>query len=503
MLLDVELHPFEDILSYLSRVAAINGVASTASMLRQMDTTPQGVWLGKEIANAAVCANLSRPFHEVRRASFVPLHDGLCSVAGSRILHKELWTGAPRFCPLCILEDMKHRRGPERARAFARLSWRLHSVGECHVHAVALITSRSRGLRHEFHNAVSSDPTYVSFKAERLEPVSLHEADRYFAGRLDGVASDHPWLDAIPYDVASAVASRIGILARHGAKTLVRSLSMEEVLVARRDGFGVVSAGASGLEAFARYWIRKNWTRNTASIGSYLFGELYRYLEANIGDQGTSQVAEVLRKVASDSLPLERGRKFLGTRGEGRVQTIRGAVLHYAIPHKRVVTILQEEGVLVENAGLNDITLKFDVSPVRSRLEAEAGGISYKTLLTRYNLQLFKESAIFDGRLSWSLRPKNIALSSRRRTFFSHHADALLDHLTIDASAGKHPGRCALPTAARKAECSLNDILVLLMERRLAHVSYEPDLKFLGIQVSVEEVRNKLPISLGNEPVPK
>ncbi|TWF49470.1 TniQ family protein [Neorhizobium alkalisoli] len=503
MLLDVELHPFEDILSYLSRVAAVNGVPSTASMLRQMDTTPHEVWLGKEVATAAVCANLSRPFHQVRRASFVPLHEGVYSVAGSRILHKELWTGAPRFCPLCILDDMKFGRGPERARSFARLSWRLRSVGACHVHSVALMTSRSRGLRHEFYNAVSSDPTYVCFKAERLEPVSLHEADRYFASRLDGATLEHPWLDAIPYDVASGVAARIGILVRHGARTLVRSLPEVEMLAARREGFGVLSAGASGFEAFSRYWIRKKWKRNTTNIGRHLFGELYQYLEANSGDQGTSQVAEVLRKVASDGLPLERGRKFLGTRGNGGVQTIRGVVLHYGIPHKRVMTILQEEGVLVENAELHDITLKFDVSSVRSRLEAEAGGISYRTLLTRYNLQLFKGSAIFDGRFSWALRPKTIAQSSRRRTFFSHHADALLNHLTIDASAGKHPGRCVLTTAARKAECSLNDILVLLMERRLGHVSYDPDLKFLGIQVSVEEVRNKLPISSGNEPVPK
>lgn len=495
MLRAIELHRSETIMSYVSRLAAANGVSTTESLLQQMGTSSHHLWHGYKMAINAVAQHVDRPVDEVLDASFQPVTTGIVAVRGHRLERRKFWAGTPRYCPLCVLEDAERRPGPYKARPFGRLSWAIEEHRTCHVHDIKLVSARmgSHSMRHEFYNAVSADMQTVSFHAARSAQVRSHAADLYFSARLDGRTSGNDWLDAIPYHIATAVAERIGALIVHGTNKGFDRLSLEDSLNARRTGFDVLAAGPSGLQAFARYWIRQRWRQNFRHTGATIFGGLYRYLSHSLSDPGTKTIADVLRSVALETLPLNGQNSFLGARGDGRIDTVLGVSKRYRIPYQRVWTILKEEGIADDtDVAKSSTVFKFEVTPLKSRFESEAGGMSLLRLIKSYKLEPFLKSLIFDPDWPHSLRAVAIANSFRRRHFRVIEVDALLDRLTARATGENGAGLSLLPFAGVKAGCTLNEVITLLADGRLVEVAYRPRDKFQGILVSPEEIRNCL-----------
>jgi len=493
MLIEVDLHPGEGILSYCSRLAAANGVGTLSSMLVQMGTSLHTLWIGSPPAIQSVVDHSTHPEGEIRDACFKPLGRSRYVVRGHNIERRHIRKGSVRYCAACLLDDLESGNGTKKTRPYARLSWVFEDFETCRVHGT-VFAERSHGgpLRHDFYNLVSRDLSVVRFDAERADLREVHPADCYFAGRLDGVVDANRFLDSLPYHVAKTGCELIGLLSSKGATARLTCLSGAELRDLRRRGFDILADGEAGLEMFLLERIRAVPSGYRPQSSSRIFGDLYRYLEDHL-DEDHRPLVEAVRRVVIGELPHGPQDPFLGSVSEQQVQTLATIARRFGLSKASVARILEEQGLISAEMRADVQSLKFQTAdlPIK-RLDEEGAGPAFNLVLDLYNLRSFVGTSLFDESWPYAIPRSPHRRHCRRRRLTISGIETTLALLTSRAGNPSAHDMKMIGEAARFAGCTVNEVLDLLARGVLEQVEYRPDLKFLGIRVSASEVRHAL-----------
>ncbi|MGW9231073.1 TniQ family protein [Pseudorhizobium sp. NPDC055634] len=503
MLIEVDLHPGENILSYCSRLAAANGVGTLSSMLVQMGTTLNPLWIGAPRAIQSIVDHSTHPEGEIRDACFKPLGRSRYIVRGHNVERRHIRKGTVRYCAACLLDDLECGSGTKKTRPYARLSWLFEDFETCRVHGT-VFAERSHGgpLRHDFYNLVSRDLSLVRFDAERAGVREVQPADRYFAGRLDGVTDASQFLDGLPYHVAKIGCELIGLLSSKGAKARLTGFSGADLRDLRRRGFDILADGEAGLEKFLLERIRALPIGYGPQQGSRIFGDLYRYLENHL-DEYHRPFVEAVRRVVIGELPYGPQDPFLGRVSEQQVQTLATIATRFGLSKPSVARILEEQGLMPADSKADARSLKFRTADLPiERLDEEGVGPAFNLVLDLYNLRTFVGTSLFDERWPYAIPRSPHRRNYRRRRVTISGTEATLALLTSRAGSPSARDMKMIGEAARFAGCTVNEVLDLLARGALEQVEYRPDLKFLGIRVSISEVRHALDRGEGTEGEP-
>ena len=493
MLIEVDLHPGEGILSYCSRLAAANGVGTLSSMLVQMGTTLHPLWIGSPMAIRSVVDHSTHPETEVRDACFKPLGRSRYLVRGHNIERRHICKGAVRYCAACLLDDLESGSGTKKTRPYARLSWLFDDFETCRVHGTTFAERRHEGpLRHDFYNLASRDLTLVQFHADRAELREVQPSDCYFAGRLDGVVDASPFLDSLPYHVAKTLCELIGLLAEKGVAATLAGFSGDSLRNFRRRGYEVLADGEAGLEQFLLRLIRAGSSGYRLKSGSRIFGELYRYLKHHL-DEDHRPLVEAVRRVVIGELPYGPEDPFLGRVSEQQVQSLATIARNFGLSKASAARILEEQGMIPAETKSNPERLKFRTADLpTTRLDEEGVGLAFNRALNLYNLRSFVGTSLFDESWPYAIprSPRRPNRRPRRLTISGIESTLML--LTSRAGNPSARDMKMIGEAARFVGCTVNEVLDLLARGALEQVEYHPDLKFLGIRVSISEVRHAL-----------
>jgi hypothetical protein len=490
MLKPVSVDRAETIYSVISRLAAINGSGNARALVRHLGISRMGFDRSEE-AFKTLSTHSGIPMETFLKASYRPHSKHHLNIGGSIVAKTVISRVAPRFCSLCVVEDVNTRSGRPVVRPFQRFSWTIDDIAACHKHGVAL--DRASGpdqLRHEFVVGVSERMSMVEARAVRAERVEISRSDLYFAARLDGDASPVPDLDALPYHVSKSLCERLGVLDAHGPEAHVPK-SSDELAVVRERGFNLIRISVGGLRDCLAELTKGYWKSRRAHGFQHVFGNLYRHL-ANHNDEDHKGLIELVKGVAVENLPLGPPDNFLGMLKGRRWHSVISFSREYRLTPHQAAAMLTREGFIPVQSGFECDSFSkiiFDAeltSPSFPRHEL----MNRLSLTRRMKLDRYRDTAIFGKEGTIALRPHPDD-AGIYRLYSIVEAERLLARMTSKAGNATASDLCRPRDAARRSMCSIDEVLQLLADGELQQVDYQPNYLFEGIYVSPSEVRTK------------
>jgi len=486
----VSIHPAETIYSVIARLAAVNGSGNARALRRH---------LGMPFMNYDHAADAMEALSLYSGMSAKLLAGAACrphgkkhtNIGGSIVERNGLNRSAPRYCALCVLDDLQHRSGRPATRPFERFSWTVADVEFCHVHGIRLARAKGpQSLRHEFVIAVSENMSVVEVQATRAEPVSPLPCELYFAARLDKQATPVHDLDGLPFYVASNLCARLGVLDVGGPSALSPK-SGEELAAARQRGFELIGVAPGGLRQHLTELTKAYWKPRRAQGAQGLFGDLYRYLSRHLDDDHR-ELIDLLKEVVVDNLPLGPSDSFLGRVKARRWHSAISLARELQMSPSAVVAELVREGFIAPQQGFEQNSFSQIIVDAERAAPLFPRQVFFdrSVLIRRMKLDRFRNTCIFAKEGDLAL-PRYADEAGVMRLYSIEDAEDLLRRLTADVGGDPASEFCRLPEAAARSLCSINEVLTLLESGKLEAVRYQPEDLFEGILVSPYEVRTK------------
>lgn len=226
------------------------------------------------------------------------------------------WIASPRFCPRCLVADMRSGWGKRQQRPWMREHWHLRAVEVCETHLVpiARLSNYASHQADDFSNAVLGRWAEIENLAERAPRRVFEGVDRYFSSRYQGHVEAGGLLNTLQYGDAFSLSQLVGAMDLLGNDIEMTSMSEEQSRSARVRGFDIVtdhSRFETFLDArnglFQESETRFHWSR--------IYGALHRVVIKNIGDPTYAALAQTLRHHAMKHHPIGPPDRFLGLGG--------------------------------------------------------------------------------------------------------------------------------------------------------------------------------------------
>ena len=339
----VQFHDFETIQSKASRLAAANGFQSAEGLLSMMGIAPSKLAKGGD-RELAIFADWSAVDPE-DLTKFLPINLPNRTVRlGGAVFSRSARRGNRfRYCPACIVDDVEHGKGRPSSRPFIRPGWTSSEVRNCTRHRRPLIdVSAPRLYRGDFCRYVSANLERISAQVQSSSSAELMEVDAYVEARIKGLETV-PFLDRLEVYVVLDLCKHLGSFV-HKYRQALTDLEPELWRAPMREiGFHVASRGDIFLrETFATIIRFKRDLSNSRTF----FQSLGLWLRQHSKDEPNSVVVELLQDVAERNLPFAPGEIcFVPVRRRYR-HTVHSAAAEYRIARGRVISILNDAGLL-------------------------------------------------------------------------------------------------------------------------------------------------------------
>lgn len=223
---------------------------------------------------------------------------------GQVITRGQLELERPRFCPLCIAQDVEQGNGRASGRPYLRAAWLVKAISFCPHHGVAIATlprDYSVYCCADFSNSLHDNWASVCRMVENPEWQVAAEFDRYFTSRLHGEDCQNEVLDSLYYSDAITFCHEIGALDLGGhSKNRERKQSNGEFNSLCREGFDLIKNGFDDLRNLLEL---ATTNRTKMSTG---FGSVLHHIAVNLDRPGYSEVADLARDVAFSRTTVRR-----------------------------------------------------------------------------------------------------------------------------------------------------------------------------------------------------
>ncbi|WP_279483307.1 TniQ family protein [Aureimonas sp. SK2] len=484
------LHEDETLTSAVSRTSARLG-RTARDFCADYGGVFQGIVEGRPDELRLFERTIGRPFPGV----IVEGGGRTFAMANQQFPRHLLSRGRLRVCPCCIEDDMKSGSGPMEARPYGRAIWLIDAIRTCHVHGMALVVidkDPAPSRLHDFAQLVApfaeglSHGTFAT-KGRQPSPLESHLIN-LFQGRTGGTG----WLATYPPYAVVSQCEIFGAVVAHGSSATPASLTGDELYAAGQLGFEILDAGPSSIEAALKSLVAAHGAKKGELGGRLVFGRLYEWLAHETDDAVYEPLRVIMRNVAVNALPLGPGETFLGKAVEERkVHSIH--TLHRSTgehPKRLRKLLVAAEVVGPETSGLSDDRVVFPAA-VADSLSGKVLGAMTLAGAARYlgvprpNDRALLTSGVIDPLVSTSHR------GPLKNVYSVADLDRLVERLHADASPIDASETHLVPilSAAKKANCSVMEVVQLLLDRRLRAVRIKPNLKpFPSIAVDPKEV---------------
>lgn len=320
----------------------------------------------------------------------VGLNGGMALLGGERLRHG-LVRSPFRVCPACVRDDIESRGGPIHARPFLRGAWAVRALGTCITHGTPLVSTTrpiDPYLRDDFAAYVLKNIDELEELAGTTQPVIVSAVDAWMHERLTFHA-DHGFLGTLHFHVAVRLCEIIGAILLFGLNVVPGKLSEADLKAARQEGYEVASRGSDSIRGFLATLDDRFWKATHAVGGVTLYGPLYAWLQANIGNSDFELVRDLVKTHAVSTLPLGPGDIFLGSVECRRWHSVHSAAKQYELHPKRLRKVLAEKGFIgSDHEGIPDGRVVFEAEPAAPFLATMTASVPAPVARQRLNVSM-------------------------------------------------------------------------------------------------------------------
>ncbi|WP_416355893.1 TniQ family protein [Aureimonas phyllosphaerae] len=417
------------------------------------------------------------------------------AIANQHIPRHLLSRGRLRVCACCIEDDVKNGSGPVEARPYGRAIWLIDAIRTCHVHGIALVVideDPAPSMLHDFAQLVAPFADGLSHGTFATKGRQSSRLENHLINLFQGRTGGTGWLATYPPYAVVSLCEIFGAVVSHGSSAAPASLTADELYAAGQLGFEILDAGPSSIEAALKSLVSVHGAKKGELGGRLVFGRLYEWLAHETDDAVYEPLRVIMRNVAVNALPLGPGETFLGKAVEERkVHSIHTLHLSTGEHPKRLRKLLvAAEVVGPETSVLSDDRVVFP-AVVADSLSGKMLGTMTLAGAARYlgvprpNDRALLTSGVIDPLVSTSHR------GPLKHVYSVADLERLVERLQADASLIDASETHLVPilAAAKKANCSVMEVVQLLLDRRLRAVRITPKLKpFPSIMVDPKEV---------------
>ena len=422
-ILAVAHHVGEGVMSFVSRLAAANGLELVRHFCADTGLGFQGLVDGSDDELIRVSRLTGIPVEDLGAWTMKSDADGF-SLRGERLVQSSILRTSTHACPACLIADIaRSTRSPDVA-AYGRTVWQVASIRTCPIHGMALVeVGRGKGqTTHDFTAVVrpSLDDLERLRDAAALRETSAFE--RYMLRRLDGEpVQPSPFLDSLPFHAAGRVCEMLGGVALHGRKLQVDRLGDDDWHLAGTVGFDIAASGEVGIrEMLTDLQRRFDFASSPNSGPSAPFGTFYGWLHQTGSQPSYEPIREILRRHIQETAPVGPGDECLGVPVKARIlHSVRSASLETGLHPKRLRKIIAAASLIGEDhSGLKDNEVTFDAmtaAPLLGDLATAiplagvgdylgCGRVQARILLMNGLIRPLVDASTTDGRHSFSRR---------------------------------------------------------------------------------------------------
>ncbi|MBK4218084.1 TniQ family protein [Paracoccus caeni] len=456
--------PRETPTSYVSRLAARNLSSDLWGFCLDVGLNFPALSTGDPASVAHLCNLAGLPPQSFDRTTVLKTSSMRYLVGGEVMNTETLDRGTIRLCPVCISEALKNGASPW--QVIHEAHWQIVQVRRCLRHGALLTQYRTKS-----NPASRFDVTALIRKMDPKSPASCEKdadaLDYYLTSRAYGKHRDN-WCNRLQIPALIKAAEAFGILLNHGKEAFPSAFSPEIRRDAMLTGFDVLSGGEDGIfDALGRF------ARRTPSRGGDQPYPRHGVVQSLLGSncklrEDLDPVRDVVRRYLLESFPYKPGSVVLGRRvTERRVHSIRSACRAIGVRRSLLEKMLIE-GRLAERNISGHLKLRTVLSvDLIASLHAEKTNYLNQQQTAHYlgcSFAMFKQLS-----KAGLLIPAEGDKTRARKGFHRRDLDEFLQVLGAGAKRFRAapPQLCSLELATRKANCSVPDIVGLIIAGRL------------------------------------
>jgi hypothetical protein len=327
--------------------------------------------------------------------------------------------------------------------------------------------------------------------------------EEYLLSRVEGRAG-FPWLDSLPFFAAAWTTEVVGAVSEFGPRVNLDLLTEGDMYKAGAAGFEITKAGAAGIGDFMSKLKRENVSKKGVSASGLqaTYGKLYMSFSQGLPDAGydpdrAAIGAHILANFALGPEDELFG-KLVATR---RFHSIRTASETYGLHPKRLRKLIEAEGLLPDPA-VKDRDVIFDANVADRLFKREDDSITLKQVEKYLNAPRPAPKLLLDAGL---IHRHSVGSDALNEVFLKSELDRFMAALFRKAQtvADMRQGTCDVTTAAHRANCSMVEIVRLVLDDRLTWVGRQAGVEGLpAILVDLQEIRTltRLPDLCGMTP---
>lgn len=450
---------------------------------------------------------------EIASADFGQLYGEAFIRSGKRYVHKgqdltafTLVRDRVRVCPHCLVDDLRQDAVRREAQMYRRSKWMVVPIRTCAVHNVELIDI---GMGSDVTSCFDASAAMalamgqlpqMKDAARTRQPTAF---EKYAGNRIEGTGEidTSTLLNALPLYAAMRVCQVLGAVAVHGPTVKLESLHDHALWECEAAGFEVANGGESSIcRVFEGCWEAVSRSRGEWGTRG-IYGRIYEWLAHETDDPAYEPIREILWRHIVGTTPTAPGTEILGRKlDQRRVYSVHSASKAYGLHPKRLRRLLVEAGVISKTAteGLSNghvIATAKKVEPVLAEIST---ALSLNEVRDYANVPRPHERILYEAGF---IKPVIAGGTKelKNHAFRRKDIDDFLARILIDASEeffGK-PGFYDIRSAAKRNCCRAEQIIQLLLDRKLKRVGRNPQVGgYLSVLVDVEELR---PLVIGED----
>jgi hypothetical protein len=502
------LNPGEPPTSYLSRLAAANGV-SAREFCRDWGIAFQDLVEGKAGAIAELAKLGGVPAEDLMRFAFIRGEGFNFTHRGQNLVRASLRCRAVHICPTCLLQDIQ--QAPKLKPGIAvynRADWSIDAITTCLIHKTGLVEiadGRVWETRHDFVVLVEPHLSRLGLLAKHAKPQLPSCLERYVVSRLDGAQHDGGFLGGLDLHVVIKTCEAIGAVAEFGRRVDLKTLTVGDRRRAGERGFGVVAGGSAGIWKFLgslqASFAGERGGRGVGFGPAVAFGSLYRFLKSGHvnrfypKDQAFAAVRTVVADFIKQHYPLGPGDLVFGEPVTERIlHSVQTLSVETGLNPVRLRKLVFASGLVsVEQMAFSNHNIIFSAAAGLSAVDKAKDAMTLPAVARYLGASLPDARTLYLQQFIRPFTPAG-ALHLKPR-FAASDLDEFLLKLTDGAGRVKQrkSGQCSIVAAARRAHCAKPIILRMILEKRLAWVGrWDGVSGYASVLVNLDEIRSKV-----------
>lgn len=346
--LKVPLHQGQTLASFVSSLAAENGLRSVARFCKAVSIKPDALARGEAEALNGLAALTGLAVNDLREAGTWPDEAGYRHLS-ERLERSQLRT-TTHVCPQCVAEDclaQPHRR-PD-AAAWARAVWSHSWIGVCSRHELRLVPLPKYSGPRGFRLDLAVQLRLLENSAETLPRIhaTARAVEAYIEGRLTRSGTPLPILDGLDLADALFVARYLGAPHQYGEKW-PRPSDLEQTLRWADQGLAIAAKGDGATEERLRAIATTINPHGACEIGlKRVFHNLFDRVESRSGSD-MLVIREMLVRIGLEQnlFPFDQVEALGLPLPPRQAQTVESARRRFGISDRILRSIFQELGIL-------------------------------------------------------------------------------------------------------------------------------------------------------------